>query len=45
MGMTRSEILAVVKNIKSTTPVLDDRGQKLAICLYAHSSCQLDQQP
>lgn len=35
MGMTRSEILAVVKNIKSTTPVLNDRDQKLAICLYA----------
>lgn len=35
MGMTRSEVLAVVKNTKSTTPVLDDRDQKLAICLYA----------
>lgn len=34
MGMTRSEVLAVVKNIKSTTNSLDEQEKKMAVGLY-----------
>lgn len=34
MSMTRSEVLAVIRNVRSNTNILNTQGKKMAVALY-----------
>lgn len=34
MAMTRSEVLAVIRNVRSNTNILNAQGKKMAVALY-----------